>query len=241
MNDRLLRCCFILFLATLLYIPASHAQGGFHFGAKGGVSLANQNWNEFERRMLFTYHGNIFVETRDVDYRGALFAQIGIHTRGSSIRSGNVFGQSSIPAGYKFQNLSLMVGAKKHIDSDMHVHPYYMVGIRAEYTIGNNLQQVIETICTPSYLALTNNRCLLPDPIFINSWNYGISIGGGFEFQGGDFFTPSLEFTVSPDVSFQYDRPDLPNFGVTQARVRNLTFEVSLVLRFLREVIYSDR
>lgn len=243
MHKTLIKGCLIIFLATLAHIPSSFTQGGFHFGVKAGPSLANQNWNEFERRMLFAFHGNVFVETRDENNRGALFAQLGMHTRGSSIRSGTIFGQSSIPSGYKFQNLSLMVGAKKQIETDMYARPYYLVGIRVEYTVANNLQRVIETVCTPAYLALpgNNNNCRLPDPIFINSLNYGISIGGGFEFQGGEFFTPMLEFTISPDVSFQYDRPELQNFGVTQARVRNLTFEVSLVLRFLREVIYTDK
>ena len=233
------RTIFVVFISLVCLKPNAQGQAGFHFGAKLGPSLANQSWNENERRMLLTYHGNVFLETRDPDNRGALFAQLGIHNRGSSFRTIN-FGRSNIESGYKFQNVSLMLGAKKRIETSMAARPYYLVGIRAEYTIDDNLEEVITSICTSSFLSEVNNLCPFPDPIFINRINYGISIGGGFEFTGGEFFTPSLEFTISPDISMQYDRPDLPNFNVSAAQVRNLTFEVSLVLKFLREVVYTD-
>ena len=74
----------------------------------------------------------------------------------------------------------------------------------------------------------------------MNSFNYGLTVGGGFEFGGTDFFTPAIEFSISPDVSFQYDRPELPNLGLNQARIRNITFEISLVLKFLREIVYVE-
>ena len=212
------------------------AQDGYHFGAKGGITLANQNWNENDRSALLAFHGNVFIESRDLDDRGALFAQIGLHTRGSSIRN-NTFAFNTIQTGYRFQNASLMVGARRVVPANFSAKLYYSLGLRAEYTLSNNLEQILVDFCS---ITTTVNRCPFPDPIFINHFNYGLTVGGGFEFLGTDFFTPAIEFSISPDVSFQYDRPELPNLGLSQTRIRNISFEISLVLKFLREIVYVE-
>lgn len=226
-------CC----LALLLYSSVG-AQGGYHFGIKGGVSLANQTWNEGERRILPTYHGNIFVESRDPNDRGALYAQLGMHTRGSSLGFAS-FRNSNFQ--YRFQNLSLQLGARKKVSSGLSVQPYYMVGIRVEYTLGDNLLEIGERRIEISNFN-PNFPLNIQDPIHIRKLNYGISLGGGIEFAGGEFFTPALEFNISPDLSYQYDSPPIENTingpqGAVQ--VRNLTFEISLVMKFLREIIYE--
>lgn len=218
------------------------AQGGYHFGVKGGVTLANQNWNDNERRVLLALHGNVFIESRDADDKGALFAQIGMHTRGSSITTASL-GFGNLQTGYRFQNISLLAGARKKISPLHRATPYYMVGIRAEYTVANNLAQIQQDFCSNLTAGF---GCPFPDPFFVRELNYGITIGGGLEFAGTEFFTPAIEFSISPDLSFQYDRPRLENVvnapgGVLQqARVRNITFEVSLVFKFLREIVYTD-
>ncbi len=236
MKSEMLRFVLILFIGLFGALNIGVAQDGFHFGAKGGFTLANQNWNENDRSALLTFHGNVFVESLDLDDRGSLFAQLGLHNRGSSIRN-NTFNFNTLQTGYKFQNISLMVGAKKSIPTNFSAGVYYLLGLRAEYTLSNNLEQVLIDFCS---ITTTTNRCPFPDPLFVNSFNYGLTVGGGFEFGGTDFFTPAIEFSISPDVSFQYDRPELPNLGLNQARIRNITFEISLVLKFLREIVYVE-
>lgn len=228
---------FILLCLLISLIHNATAQGGYHFGTKGGLSLANQNWNGFERRASLTYHINAFVETLDPEGRGALYAQLGLHNRGSNIGFTSLRNQRS----YNFKNISLCAGAKKLLDTNFDLgRPYYFVGIRAEYTLSNNMTEMRDY-----FLDVFNQNpqftspSLLAEPLFATKFNYGLSFGGGIQFDGGDFFTPSLEFTISPDISFQYDR--LPNSISSDAtQVRNLTFEISFVLRFLREVTYED-
>lgn len=220
------------------------AQGGYHFGMKGGLTFANQTWNDGERRIMLTNHINVFVETRDLENKGSLFAQIGLHARGSGIRFNFLSGGFG-DDGYLFRNVSLLLGAKRKVATKMNLDPYYFMGIRAEYTLNDNLLDIFERYGLNQTL---QSSYIYPDPFYINKFNYGISIGGGLEFQGGKFFNPALEFTVSPDISLQYDEPPLNNVttgsGQTRStngrRIRNITFEISLVLRFLREVIYED-
>ncbi len=234
----------LLFLFLASFSLISQEAGGYHFGLKGGISLANQNWNNADRRILFNNHFNVFVESLDPDEKGSLFAQLGIHSRGSGIRV-NFLNGGFANDGYVYRNLSLLLGAKRKLASVQALKPYYFVGVRLEYTLFNNLQDIIERYYNPS----TRSSFIYPDPNFITKLNYGISMGGGFEFDGGKFFNPAIEINFSPDLSFQYDQPPIgtviaPNgmpVDVPQRRIRNFTLEVSLVLRFLREVIYEDR
>jgi len=104
----LISCLFFLFI-----LNSSFTQSGYHFGVKGGLSLASQNWNNSERRFLLTNHVNLFIESRDPDDKGSLFAQIGYHTRGSSIRISLL--NAGFDDGYTFKNASLLIGAKRKI------------------------------------------------------------------------------------------------------------------------------
>jgi len=233
LGSKVLTYCIVFLLCTAVY-----GQDGFHFGIKGGPTLANQTLNESDRRFLLTYHGSLFVESRDPGDRGALYAQLGMHNRGSSFGRSNI-GSSGLQ--YNFQNLSLQLGARKKVSSGLSVQPYYFVGIRVEYTLGDNMEEMFLRLFNINSNNINNNFSFsLLEPEFVNKINYGLSFGGGFEFSGGEFFTPALEFNISPDVSFQYDRPELNNPPVPVTQIRNLTFEVSLVLKFLREVIYTD-
>lgn len=230
-----------IIVALVLYcLPTSAiAQGGFHFGLKAGPTLASQSWNFGERRMAATYHANVFVESRDLNDKGSLFAQAGLHNRGSSITITTLGIGGNLQSGYNFQNVSLLVGAKKNVSSDMRFQPYYMLGIRGEYNLSENLEELILQNCV-------NNRfltvCPYPDPIYVNKITYGITIGGGFELSRSDFFTSALEFSFSPDLSYQLQRPQVTVGGVDQSQlqVRNVSLEISLVLKFLREVIYEE-
>jgi len=62
----------------------------------------------------------------------------------------------------------------------------------------------------------------------------------------------TLEFTVNPDFSNQYNQPQIdnvidpnpnsirPTFTIPERQIRNLTFEVTAGFRFLRIVEYID-
>ncbi len=230
-------CALFLFGTPL----ESFSQGGFHFGVKGGPTLASQVWNFGDRRPQITYHGNLFVETRDLEDRGSLFAQAGIHNRGSSLTltTFGVGGGGTLQSGYSFQNAAITVGAKKNVASNMRFQPYYMLGIRLDYNITENLEELIIRNCVNNPF-LTS--CPFPDPIFLNKLTYGIMIGGGLNLTESEFFNAALEFSFSPDLNFQIQRPSVMVGGVpmSELQVRNVSFEISLVLRFLREVIYEE-
>jgi len=238
---QLSRFYFSLLFVCILALSTAQGQAGYHFGTKGGLSLANQNWNGGDRRPYLTYHINAFVETRDPEERGALFAQIGLHNRGSSIGF-RTFDNLRNNRAYEFKNISLMVGAKKLISTVfLGAKPYYFLGVRGEYTISQNIEEMQKFFFDLQRLNsnpdFTFESFTSRDPLYVRKYLYGISIGGGLQFEGGEFFNTALEFTLSPDLNYQYVQAN--SGGTNTLSIRNVTFEVSLVLRFLREVVYE--
>jgi len=240
----------ILVLFCLITFSSLHAQEddeqvtGFHFGPKLGLTMANQNWNGFQRRPLFDYHGILFVESLDPYYKGSLFAQIGYHSRGSSLIVNNITQGFNFSEGVVFRNLGVTLGAKKRLYiPSMSSTPYYFVGVRAEYNVANNTEEI------QTRFSATASSLFYPFPIYVNKIVYGLSFGGGFEFAGSEFISPAIEINVSPDIGFQYMSPEIfpvinPRTGMTttlqERSIRNITFEVSFVLRFKRKVILLD-
>jgi len=236
----------ILCLCLLgLWAPgqAQSTTGGYHFGLKLGPTLANQNWNGADIRPLFTYHINAFVESRDPNEKGALFAQLGLHNRGSSIFINRVGNLNRSTGRYRFRNLALMVGAKKLLDTQiLGAQPYYLIGIRGEYSFSNNMreQQELFNQIFASIPIQEVPTLVRVEPAFAQQWLYGISLGAGFKFEGTEFFDTALEFTLSPDLNFQYNRlPGAVGTNSSALQIRNVSFEISLVLKFLREIIYE--
>lgn len=217
---------------------------GFHFGPKLGLSIGTQNWDGFERRPMANYHFAMFMESLDPDYRGSLYAQLGYHSRGSGLRLqignlGGVFTSQS----FIYRNLSLGAGVKKSLALINNSRPYYFVGVRGEYNISNNLREVREEF------SIGASNLFYPFDVYVNKFTYGISFGGGFEFLGSEFVKPVIEFTFSPDLNFQYISEEIDSVinpfngqpvNLPARNIRNVTMEVSLVLRFMREVIYID-
>lgn len=229
------RSYFMLIGMTLFMCFSELKSQGFYFGPKGGLTIANQNWNGYQRNPLFTYHGDLFIESLDPNQRGSLYAQIGYHNRGSSIRlntlTGGIFNE-----GYIFKNLSLGVGAKRKLPFSDTRSAYYFFGLRLEYTIDTNLDEYQERYSSPFF----------PIDFFVNKLNYGVSVGGGYEFPVSDFIIPFVELNIAPDLSIQYDGQQINNVlnpfnGTTTTipanQVRNIIFEITLGLKFLREVI----
>jgi len=230
-----MRFVFICFLGVVLSTSVS-AQG-FWFGPKAGPTLATQKWNAFDQQVLLDWHIAAFVETvASETAEGSLFAQLGYHSRGSSIRFQGFNGTGLATRGFVFRNLSLMAGAKKFLPERGKSQPYYFVGVRLEYTVDTNLDEL-----DPNFAGY------YPFEPFVNKWNYGISVGGGYKFTITEKVGAFVDLTISPDLSFQYQQPAIGNvptpFGgsivIPERQIRNVSLEITFGLNFLRKVVYE--
>ncbi len=223
---------FVFFMTSSIYSQS------FWFGPKLGPTISFQQWNNIEQDALFTYHGALFIETFDEESPSSLYAQLGYHTRGSAIRVNDFFSGFNSSQGFEFNNVALILGAKRKFSTMGSFDAFYTVGIRGEYTVGTNL---VEYERFESFF--------YPMDQFVNKINYGLSFGGGLEYKLSEFIGGSLEFTISPDLSFQYQSPEIGNItnpftgnvtNVGERQIRNLSAEISLSIRFLRKVIYEE-
>jgi len=216
-------------------------------GVKGGMTLGIQNYNGLQRQPLFAWHGAGYIESLSEDNKFGLLMQLGYHVKGSAIRNRQFFNSVGdafrLPVNrFEYRNISLLLGAKQKFELTERLKYYYMFGLRGEYTVSTNLDQYEDLgINFPGTLAI------FPLNGFVNEWNYGVTIGGGFEFPFTDLIGGILEFSISPDFSNQYFQPELVNIydpftgnnrSISERRVRNVVFEVSLGFRFLRLVEY---
>ena len=232
----LIGCFFSVFLHSAT--GQDEEVGGFYFGPKIGGTLGTQNWDGFERRSMINYHGAVFIESIDPEFKGSFFAQLGYHSRGSGWTGATNFVVSN--RSFVFRNLSLMVGAKKRLLTKTLKTPYYFLGGRVEYQLSNNLRDIQNRTAFPIFF---------PFPENVNKVTYGISFGGGIEFLGSDYVHPALELTISPDLSFQYQAGAIPNVlnpytgqpvTLPERSIRNVTVELSLVIRFMRRIVYIN-
>lgn len=227
------------FYITLLFLGMCSAEvqaQSFWFGPKGGATLGIQRWNRYERQPLFAGHGAFFIETMDEDKEfGSLYAQLGLHQRGSATRSFVSSWDNVLVPGLRFvfNNISLQVGAKKFMNDKF----YYLVGIRGEYTVSTNLEELNERFISPSF----------PQPEFVQPLVAGITGGAGYQFEISELYGAAVEFTVNPDFYRNYYSPAIGNvispitgnsITLPETEIRNTTLEVTLVLRFLRKVEY---
>lgn len=221
---------------------------GYYFGIKGGPTIGVQQWESFERDPLFALHGMAFIESAS-DQAFALFAQAGYNPKGSAIQSRNAFGVNGdffqFPTqNFIFHNLSLSLGAKQRIGApENNLRPYYLFGIRVDYNLDTNLDEYQELNELFPIYPFDNDQV-------IRDFTYGAIVGAGIEFPFSEFVGALLEFSVNPDFSLQYEQPSgevfvnntvyTGNITVPERRIRNVTFELTLGLRFLRKIEYID-
>jgi hypothetical protein len=245
-----------LLLAGLAFFLAFPAFGqSFYFGIKGGPTLATQQWDQsFQRDPLLRYHFIAFTESYSEEDRYALFAQLGYHLKGSSIRTyrstiqlpdGSYRDYPARVIPFKFHNLALSLGGKQKFPLGATSKAYYMFGIRGEYTVDTNLRPAELDVRDPYY-------AIYPFEEFVRPWTFGAIAGAGVEFPFSELVAGLIEFTVNPDFTRQYDQPQIdnvinpnPDFGggtitIPERQIVNVTFEMTLGVRFLRKVIYID-
>lgn len=240
----LLAICFSAATTTVL------GQGTV-FGIKGGLTIGVQNWQGIDQQPVFLPHGVISIEDVPENDAFALFASVGYQPKGSAIRNrlfetlNNQVAQLPTQK-FIFHNASLILGAKQKFEAGRSdAKFFYSLGIRGDYTIATNLREFSDENNTPFFPTLPVN-----DPTYLRRINYGVSVGAGTEYSLGEFVGMSLEFTLHPDFSFQYEQPEIPGVRLVpgssergtlqERRIRNVTFEISLGFRFLRKVIYVD-
>lgn len=232
-------------LAGMMFIFQSGANGqSTWFGAKGGGAMNFQSWSDgsfsssSNSNTLFSLNGDLFVESYDEEKKGSLYAQLGFHTRGSAFRFFSFNNTFSNVQGFKYRNIVLELGAKKPFDLDKEFDPYFILGIRGEYTVGTNLEDYL-SFGSPFY----------PDQQFVRKFNYGLTFGGGFETYLSELSNVFVEMSLQPDLSFQYMQPPLvnirdpwtqQNINLPLRQSRNLSIELKVGARFLRKVEYID-
>ncbi len=235
-----MKTLYTIFFCLLFSFIGNAQQGSFAWGVKGGLVVGLQQWNSFQRDPLFSYQGDIYIESYDGPDANALFAQAGYHIRGSAIRSRNnvPFTNGTIgtaPARtFEFNNAAVALGFKQRFDFNAN-KAYYYVGFRGEYTIDTNVGED-QGFISPS------------DPIksFVRPFNYGLTGGAGIEFMFSELVGGIIELNLAPDISFQYLQPAIidplgsPLDAIGERRIRNFSIELSVGFRFLRIVEYID-
>jgi hypothetical protein len=230
----------LLLIFNVLF--SAHSQS-YWFGAKGGFAMNNQSWgNGFgsvgvNRDAMFSFNGDVFIESFDEEKKGALYAQLGFHTRGSALRFFSNNGNFNALSKYKFNNLVLELGAKKPFFSSDDYAPYLILGVRGEYTVANNLRTV-------------SQFAEIVSADYVRKFNYGVTFGGGFEMVMSELSNVFVEATMQPDYSFQYEHfgisnvrnPWVPNerIDLPATQVRNLSIEIKVGVKFLRKIEYID-
>lgn len=229
-------CKIVFFLFCMIFLLGDMQAQSFVFGIKGGPTLGLQRWNNYQNNdPLFAYHGVLFIETADDPEAGSLFAEAGYHVKGRAIRfrasvnpnTGIAYDAEQFQM--RFNNVSLSLGGKNRFNVGRTLG-FYSIAIRGEYNISHDLQL---------YQGFTDG---------VQKFVYGLTLGGGFEFPFSEYVGGMLDIRFSPDISRQifipasrYNNPFTGTQEIfNEQSIKNVAFEVSLGIRFLRKVIYVD-
>ncbi len=232
---------FLLLLLFSSVVCIDLSAQGFAWGLKAGPSLGFQLWQpNADRGALFRYHAAAYIESLDAENRYSIYAQLGYHLRGSTVR----FQFVDFNTGERFQereantfgNLALQAGVKQKFNAGQGGSSvFYLLGLRGEYNLTNNLPESSDQI-------FYHSGTLFKE--FVNDFVFGVSLGGGIEFPFSDYIGGMIEISVNPDFSRQFNQqgdlnlinPFFPqNTVFIPARsIRNLTLELTFAIRFLR-------
>lgn len=242
----MIRFVFALLLLTAFFGQTTAQSTAYIINV--GPTVGFQKWdNGGDRQLLFKYHASLAVESVDnEDDRSSLFAQIGYHVKGSANRYRFLFqggGISSFSEEFRYNNLSLLLGAKQKFPMGIsgRARYFYFGGIRGDYTLSTNIDELAAgNVYAAAYY---------PQIGAMNRWMFGVSIGGGLQFEFGELIGGQVMLSVNPDITSQVNQPPGvvsdpfnpgQNITVSARRVRNTTVELSLGLRLLRKVVLVD-
>ncbi len=236
-----------------LFLKNNAAAQGFAWGPKGGPTIGQQKWdNSLNRGLLTKYHGALFIESLNEEARDfSLFAQVGYHVKGSAVRyqySDNGALSKRYKREYKFQNLGLTVGGKKRVPLG-NFSSYYALGLRGEFNLKNNLEEIRKGVsdCEILYLPYDDGKS-------VKKVVAGFTLAAGLEFPFAELVGGFIEVSVQPDITRQYHQPPINNLinpcswnntpgqvvNLPERQIRNIALEISVGLRFLRKVEYVD-
>ncbi len=228
-----------VFIAALAFVGTGsvYAQS-YGFGLKGGLTGATQAWENRNRAnsLMLGWHIAAFIESQDnTEDKFSIFSQLGYHTRGSAARfAGGVgFDGQILDARtfrLQFNNVSLALGGKRKYPSFAGHQWFYSLAVRGEYTMNYNLE---------IYSGFSEG---------VRRFNFGISVGTGYQFNIAEKVGIILELQVQPDFSRQVFVPPTrwnnPYNGQIQQlpeqNIRNLSVELTAGFRLLREIVYDD-
>ncbi len=227
-------------LVALIALPCLLFGQSRAFGVKGGLGIATQRWNNFDRDVLIAPTGSVFMEFQ-TEGKFALFVEGGYHQRGSALRfraqtinvNGTLVDIDARVFEQSFHNAALILGGKSLINTSGKINPYYAFGARLEYTFKNDLGTL--------YPAWEQ---------YMNAFNYGVTLAGGLEYPFGKDKPGALfiEFSAHPDFSKQifvppgsyYNRWLDQNVATQEQKVINLSFEITLGIKFVQKIEYID-
>ena len=225
---------------SFLFLLVQEAQTqSYAFGLKLGPTLGIQQWNgSNSRQPLVRYHATAFIESAPVENNYGLFAQLGYHEVGSSVRTnsfvnpqtGTFFPSRSYPLG--FRNIHASVGAKKKQLFRDKGYLYYGFGLRGEFNIN---------MYSTGYLQGYEG--------FQNRLTYGFLVNTGIEFPFGEFVSGIVELSIGPDFSKQinigpidtgYNNSNGNPIIINSTEVTNIFVELSVGMRFLHKITYVE-
>lgn len=226
----------LFILSFIIVFPFWVSAQDFAFGVKGGLTVGFQKWNNFERSPLPSWNGAIFLENIGEDLAFSTFGQVGYHVKGSRLKyyyRSNDGDVRKTHSDTKFENISLVIGAKKYHTLRTHLKGYYLLGVRGDYNVKYSSPVFAQTFLDED----------------VNKITYGFTIGGGFEIPLTPLIGMNVELQISPDLrpqiyypkgKYRYTNSSGVPIPVNETKVTNTVFEITLGFRFLRLVEEVD-
>lgn len=234
----------VLAVGMLFFCTTIFAQTGTAYGFKGGLTLGAQKWNTQERELLPGYHGAITIESRDQELGISLVGDFGWHMKGSRqvIRAGsgiNPITNQTITYPRRslrqpFNNLMVVVAAKKMSQLNDFFNYYYGLGVHGDYNLSYEVRY--------NYVDQLGEE-IRPLDQYRNRFTYGGTVLAGIEYLAGNSGALFFEVSFHPDISKQinlptgityYDRVTGAARQLGKQEVVNFPIEISVGYKFFR-------
>lgn len=221
------------------------------YSLKLGPTMAFQRWNSFDQGPRFGYHLDLQIE--EMTRAGtSLYASLGYHERGSAIRTRSVrftdprnmreVRLAAQKTSFLFGNAVLVLGAKKPVEV-LRRSGFVGLGVRGERSMRTQFAPERERANLVQAFGAS-----YPSDGFVQRWLYGIDLSAGLDIPLGTRLDLVAEVRLSPDLSSQYFQPTLDfydpvaggNRTAPERRIRNVSFEFSLGLRWWRDELATE-